>query len=228
MKQFKIRSSASGNIMSQPQSKADKEAGLLSKTAQSYCQDWMKEQIYNRKKEFSSKYTQKGLIVEDNSIDFISEYLNLGFVIKNEKYFENDFITGTPDLILTDCVIDVKNSWDCFTFPLFDTDIPNMAYYYQLQCYMDLTNTNKAKLIYVLSNTPDNLIDKEAYYYCKNNGFDEVDNDILTEFYNKMTYNDISEHYKIKVFEIERNQEIINKIKDQVLKCRNYISQFDF
>jgi len=224
MRQFKIRSSASGQIMSEPKSKADKEAGLLGKTAQGYCQDWLKEQIYNRKKEFSSKYTQKGLIMEDNSIDFLSEYLKLGFVIKNEKYFENDFITGTPDLILANCVIDVKNSWDCFTFPLFDTDLPNVAYYYQLQCYMDLTGLKKAKLIYVLSNTPDNLIDKEAYYWCKNNGIDEVDNDIITEFYDKMTYNNIPDKHKIKVFEIEHNQDVIDKIYNQVLKCRNYIN----
>ena len=223
MKEFKIRCSAIGSIMSEPRSKADKEAGLLSKTAQTHCQEWLKEQIYSRRKEFTSKYTDKGNIMEDYSIDFLGEQLDLGMLIKNESHFDNDTMTGTPDLVLKDLIIDVKNSWDCFTFPMFYDAIPNKDYYYQLQGYMNLTGKAKAKLIYVLSNTPDHLIDREAYYYAKNNGFEEVDNDILTEFYDKMTYDKIDPKYKIKVFDIERSQEVINKINSQVVKCRNYI-----
>ena len=223
MKEFKIRCSQIGQIMSEPRSKKDKEAGLLSKTAQSYCKDWLKEQIYSRRKEFTSKYTDKGNIMEDNSIDVISDHLGLGMLLKNEQRSENGIMTGTPDIITKELIIDVKNSWDCFTFPLFAEEIPNKDYYYQLQGYMNLTGKWKAKLIYVLSNTPDHLIDREAYYYCKNNGYDEVDNDILTEFYDKMTYDNIDSEYRIKIFDIERDQEVINEINAQVEKCRNYI-----
>lgn len=208
--------------MGEPKAKKDKEVGLLSKTAQSYCQEWKKEQIYSRRKEFTSKYTDKGNIMEDNSIDFIADQLGLGMLIKNEKFFSNDFMSGTPDLILKDVVTDVKNSWDCFTFPLFDALIDS-DYYYQLQGYMELTGIKKAKLIYTLMNTPDHLIDKEAYYYAKNNGFEEVDNDLLTEFYDKMTYDMIDPKYRIKVFDIEYSEEVINKIESQVIKCRQYI-----
>jgi len=224
MKQFKIRSSATGCIMSEPRSKKDKESGLLSKTSQSYCKDWLKEQIYGRQKDFTSKYTDKGNIMEDNSIDFIAEQLGLGFIIKNEQHFENEYITGTPDIITQDLIIDVKNSWDCFTFPLFEQNISNKNYYYQLQSYMELTGKNNAKLIYVLSNTPDYLIDREAYYWCRNNGFDELDQDILNKFYDKMTYDNINNKYKIKIFNIEKDTEVINNIYSQVKKCRAYIN----
>ena len=222
MKEFKIRCSQIGQIMSEPRSKADKEAGLLSKTSQTYCQAWLKEQIYSRRKEFTSKYTDKGNIMEDNSIDVISDYLDLGMLLKNEIQSDNGTMSGTPDIITKEFIIDVKNSWDCFTFPLFDI-MPDIKYYYQLQGYMNLTGKWKAKLIYVLSNTPDHLIDREAYSYCKNNGYDEVDNDILTEFYDKMTYDKIDIKHKIKIFEIARDQDVINKINSQVEKCRNYI-----
>ena len=219
MKEFKIRASQIGKIMTNPISKSE----TLSKTTISYLQEWLKEQLYGRKKEFQSKYTDKGNIMEDNSIDFIAEQLEYGFLVKNEQHFENDYMTGTPDLILKDLIIDVKNSWDCFTFPLFDTEIPNKDYYWQLQGYMSLTGKNHAKLIYVLSDTPENLIEREAYYYCKNNGYDELDADIYDQFIEKMTYNGISAMLKYKVFDVERNQEDIDKIKKRVVDCKEYI-----
>jgi len=222
MKEFKIRCSAISKIMGEPRSKADKEAGLLSQTAKTYCEDWFKEQVYGRKREFTSKYTQKGNEVEDNSLDFVAEQLGYGMLIKNEEFFENDFMTGTPDIIVPD-LIDVKNSWDCFTFPLFETKIPNMDYYWQGQGYMHLTERAEFKLIYVLSDTPLHLIRKEAYWYAKNNGYEESDEDILNEFRAKMKYPDIPNNLKIKSFDIKRIDNDIKLIKQQVIKCRTYI-----
>ena len=211
---FKIRASACGKIMG---------VKGLGKTGESYCQQWLKQTLYNRKKEFSNKYTQKGIEIEDNSIDFISEHLEYGMLIKNEAHFENDFMTGTPDVILNDRLIDVKNSWDCFTFPLFDKEIPNKDYYWQAQCYMALTGRHFYELIYVLSDTPLHLIEKEAFFWCKNNGYDELDIDIYDKFVDKMTYPDIENSMKIKLFEIKRNNEDIEKINERVFQCREYI-----
>ena len=42
-----------------------------------------------------------------------------------------------------------------------------------------------------------------------------------------MTYDRIEDKFKIKIFEIERNQEVINKINSQVDKCRNYIKSIN-
>lgn len=216
MKEFKIRASACGEIM-----------GIkgLGKTGETYLQTWLKEQLFNRRKEFSNKYTQKGLIMEDNSIDMVADYLDLGMLMKNEQYFENDFFTGTPDVILKDFIIDVKNSWDCFTFPFFDKEVPNKGYYWQAQVYMDLVGRDSYKLIYVLSDTPENIIEKTAYYWCKDNGYEELDLDIYDKFLAKMTYPDIPIEKKIKVFDIQRNDADIEKIKERVKECRTYINQ---
>ena len=135
MKDFKIRCSAISQIMTNSRSKTE----VLGQTSKTYCENWLKEQLYDRKISFSNKYTSKGLIVEQESLDYIAEHLNYGLLVKNEQYFENDFLTGTPDVILKDHLIDVKSSWSFDTFPLFESNI-DKGYYYQAQGYMDQPN----------------------------------------------------------------------------------------
>ena len=88
---------------------------------------------------------------------------------------------------------------------------------------MALTGKKKAKLVYVLSDTPTNLIEKEAYYWCKNNGYDDLDDDVLLEFHERMTYDNVPNDAKIKVFDIERDETVINEIYERVELCRDYI-----
>jgi len=216
MKQFKIRASACGQIMG---------VKGLGKTGESYVKQWVLEQIYQRKKLITTKYMQKGNEVEDNSLDFVAEQLGYGMLIKNNEYFENDFITGTPDAILKDLIIDVKNSWDFSTFPLLETQVPNADYYWQAQCYMALTSRKSYKLIYTLMNTPEHLIEKEAYWWCKNNGYDDLEMDIYEDFKARMTYDNIDTKYRIKVFDIAYNESDIEKINERVKECRTLIEK---
>jgi hypothetical protein len=67
MEQFKIRCSAIGEIMAN-----DKSGKNMGKTAQTYCKMWVKEQLYNRKKQINSKYLTKGIECESESIDYIN------------------------------------------------------------------------------------------------------------------------------------------------------------
>ena len=229
MKPFKCRSSAIGKITTLPRSKKDREAGLLSKTAQTYVQDWLRGQpeLYNRKKEFSSKYTYKGNQVEDDSIDFVAEMLDYPFLFKNEEYFENDWIKGTPDVIVSDHVIDVKNSWNQQTFPLFDTNVSNSDYYWQGQGYMWLTTKSRYKLIYTLMDAPLEQIEKAARMYCYQNylDLDLYFDQVYEEHFEQMTYSDVDPKLKIKVFEFERNDSDIELIKKRVEAARVYIDE---
>jgi hypothetical protein len=211
MKDFKIRCSAIGKIMTNARSKTE----TLSKTTISYLEEWTKEQIYSRRKEIFSKYLDKGNAVEVDSLDFIKTHLNYKQLEKNEESFENDFLTGTPDAILDDHIIDVKNSWDCFSFPLFFNSIPNKDYYYQAQGYMALTGIDRYKLIYTLMDTPEDLIQREYF------GDQSTD---LVEFASKYKYSDIEPQYRIKVFDIYRNDEDIENIYNRVDECRQYIN----
>jgi len=197
----------------------------LPQGAKTFCKDWLKEQIYNRRKEFSNKYTEKGHITEDNSIDFIADHLDYGMLMKNEERKESEFMTGECDVVQPDHIIDVKNSWSWDTFPLLETEIPNMDYYWQGQVYMHLWDKPKYKLIYVLSDTPIHLIEKEAYWWCKNNGYEELEMSIYDKFIAKMTYPDIPNEHKIKVYEFDRNEKDIEEIIKRVKLCREYIDE---
>lgn len=254
MKQFKARASSSGKIITGSIGLTDKQAESLQslvgkekltvkqeqtmndlihkrdnpelpKTLTSYCEQWMKSEIYSKPSMINSKYLDKGNVMEDKSIEDTSRLLDLGLVLKNEEFFEDDYFCGTPDVILADEIIDMKNSWDETTFPLFEKGIPNMDYFYQLQVYMHLTGKRKARLIYYLSNTPDNLIEREARFDCIKRGFDEMDNETYEQFYANMTYDNVPDKLRIKVYNIEYDENIIEELQKRVDLCRTYISE---
>lgn len=195
IKEFKIRCSAISQIMTNPRSKSE----TLSKMCQSYCEQWLKEQLYGVEKEIKNKYLSKGIEVESLAIDYYAEAKELGFVFQNTEYFEDEFTSGTPDLILPDHIIDMKASWDCFTFPLFDTEA-DKAYWMQLQGYMNLTGKRKAKLVYTLQNTPEEL-----------------------EWNETADYEGQPQHLRIKEFEFEYDPEFIQSVNERVILCREYI-----
>ena len=198
MRVFKMRASASGKLAVSPRSKSE----ALSKTTKSYIQEWLAGEIYGVRKQIKSKYLDKGNRVEDAAIDYAADALGWLFAIKNEQYFEDEYFCGTPDVILEDTIIDIKSSWDCFTFPLFEEDIPNKDYFYQLQVYMHLTGKRKAQLCYVLMNTPEDLTYEEVF-----------------------DYSNLSSKYRIKTFDIDYDPETIEKLQDKVLLSRQYIKE---
>ena len=112
MNAFKIRCSAIGKIMTNPRTKGE----LLSQTAKTYIEEQVIQDKYGIKKQFYSRYTDKGIIVEDDAIKLVSDILDLGFTWKNEEHFSNDWMTGTPDVNTDTVLLDVKSSWDAFTF----------------------------------------------------------------------------------------------------------------
>lgn len=218
-KLFKIRSSAIGQIMTNPRSKSE----TLSKTTQTFCQTWLMEQIYDRTKEFQSKYTEKGLLVENEGIELLSEYKSLGMVLKNLEWYHNDFMTGSPDVVLPDMVIDVKSSWDCFTFPLFDP-APAKDYWWQVQGYMELADKDKAWIAYVLLDTPDEIIQREINSMMWKLGLDEIDEELEEQVYYRMRYNNLPIDKRVKIYEVDRDREAIKQVAERVELCREYIS----
>lgn len=212
---FRIRASACGVIMTNARSGSG-----MGDTARTYCETWVKEALYNRRKEFSSKYTEKGNEVEVSSIEYASDVLGWGLVTKNEMHYVNDYMGGTPDIILADRVVDIKNSWDCFTFPLFDTEIPEKKYYWQGQVYMALTGRSEFELVYTLMNAPDHLIEQEAR---RSADWQEVEAELYDAVRERMTYDELGSELRLKSFNIARNDEDIARIEKRVQECREYI-----
>lgn len=198
MRDFRIRASAAGKLMTKPRSKSE----VLSKTTKDYLQQWTKEQIYGVRKSIKSKYLDKGNAVEEDAIKYAAQELGWLFAEKNEELFKDDYFVGTPDVILEDRIIDIKSSWDCFTFPLYYNGIPNKDYYYQLQVYMYLTGKRKAQLVYVLMNTPEELTFEFSH-----------------------DYSEISSDYRIKIFDVDYDENAIHQLTEQVKESRQYIKQ---
>lgn len=220
---FKCRASALGQIMTNPRS-----GGGLSETCKTFLENWAREQLYQRRKEFYSKQTDKGNVKEDKSIEYAAEVYGWGLVFKNEDSFENDFFTGTPDIILAQSVEDIKNSWDAFTFPLFDTDVPKSAkgYDWQGRAYMDLTGKETFGLVYTLMNAPEHLVEREAWMITRGNGESELKEALFQEVKEQMSYEHLPDLLRITRFEIEADQFKIAEAKQRVLECREHIEKF--
>lgn len=250
MKLFKIRCSAIGEIMTEGKnsggltetqardlaelqakgSKSKRVAELIEKrdrppelsaTAKTHCQNWLREQLYGRKKEINSKYCEKGNSVEDASIRFLNE-ITFSDYVKNEEYKENDYMTGTCDIKDICSIRDVKNSWDCYTFPLFDNGIKNAMYKWQLQGYMELYDKDIGYLDYLLMDAPLHMIIQEAknVAYKKNLDYD----DIFSEVHRMMTFSDVDNKHKHKEFIVNRDRQEIEKVYERVKMCRKYIA----
>lgn len=196
----------------------------LPQTLQSFCLTWITEQLYERRKDFSSKYTEKGIMQEQSAIEFCSDLLGWGMVAKNEERRENEFMTGEPDIILAESIEDIKCSWDCFSFPLFESDL-NPRYFWQAQGYMHLFGKKKAGINYCLMDAPEMLIEFEARNEARKRGEDEVTVELYQEVCDRMTYSHLPASIRHKRFEVEYDPFAIESVIDRVKMCRKFIAQ---
>lgn len=218
---LKIRCSAIGKIMTNSRSKSE----VISKTCKSYLEELALEEVYGIRKEFSSRYTDKGNEVERESIDLAQDVLDMGFMYKNTEFFENDFLTGTPDVNTDTCLLDVKSSYDASTFPFFAEEIPNKDYMYQLQGYMALTGKRKSILAYCLVNTPYDIVEDEIRRaHWKHHLIDESD-ELRAEVEAKHVFDHIPMEKRIKTFDVRYDKDIVKAIYDRVKECRVYYDQ---
>lgn len=229
-----FRCSGLGHIMSEPISKADKDAGNLSEGTKTHLIDIYVHQKYERQTDISNKYIAKGLACEEDGITLYSR-VKKTFFKKNEEHLGNDYIKGTPDLFTgksihrAESIIDIKVSWDIYTFFRTQTKKVNSLYYWQLQGYMWLTGATKATLAYTLVNTPEIFLnDEKRRLFYKLSCVTEESPEYIEaciELEKSMCYDDIPLNERLIVFEVERNDADINRIEAKVLKCRAYLQE---
>jgi hypothetical protein len=221
MKDLKIRCSAIGKIMTSPRSKGE----VLSATTKTYIKELVLEHKYGIKKEINSRYLDKGNQVEDMAIELAEQALDLGFVFKNELYFENDHLTGTPDIITDTLIVDVKSSWNGTTFPMFEDELPNKDYYWQLQGYMELTGKHNAIVAYCLVDTPEDIVLDEirrvAWAKKELEPSEETEQDVRSQH----EFSHIPKDKRVKAFLVEKDEHAIWQIKERVEQCREYYTE---
>lgn len=154
---IKIRPSSVGKLMTDPRSKADKEAGNLSETAKTYCIQLAKEVIFGRLETASTKPMNKGTKVEDESIALYNSVFFTNYT-KHVGRVETDVLSGECDICGEDIIVDIKSSWSLETFPIIEEQAQNDIYEWQVRAYMHLYDKPHGEVAFCLVDTPDELI----------------------------------------------------------------------
>jgi len=220
---FKARCSSIGLIMTNPRSKKEK----LSQTTKNYIKEVIIQDKFGKFKDFWSRYTDKGNEVELDGIALCNKVMDIDFIYKNHESFENEWIKGTPDVNTSETLLDIKSSWDVFTFPFFEDKIPNKNYMYQLQGYMFLTGKRTSYLCYCLLDTPEQMVEDEVRReHWKHKAIDE-DPEIREYVETNHSFNNIPEQLRVKSFLIEYDEKIIDQIKERIEDCREYYDELN-
>jgi len=193
-KKFKIRCSQIGQIMSNAKTKGDLSAGC-----KTYIENW----YANDNEEIHSKYFDKGKMVENECIDLMASVLDKGLAYKNDERLEDDYFTGTCDVQLDDCIVDVKSVWGRKGLHAACNGL-DKDYEFQLRGYMHLYGKPKAILFYGLLDTPEDC-----------------------NYGNEVIYSDMPIDERWVAYNVESDSEVIQAIIDKVVKCREYLEEYD-
>lgn len=152
----KFRASALSEIMTDPKSKDE----VLSVGAKTAVMKLAKELVYGYDEQISSKYMEKGILVEDQAISLYNEVFFTNHQ-KNIARMSNLWITGECDIFTPEKIIDIKSSWSLATFPVTAEAGKDKGYEWQGRAYMWLWDVDQFEIAYCLVNTPDELIGYE-------------------------------------------------------------------
>jgi hypothetical protein len=209
MREILIRCSSLGRLMTEP--KTLKE-GPLSVGARAYIRELAQQEILGVDFEFSSKETQKGIEVEDESIALLNRVRGLSLV-KNTERKSNGLISGECDLYDADRKRghDLKSSWSAKTFPGWVVDCEDKLYEWQMRGYMLLWDADEWEVNYALVDTPERLI-----------GFEPLAMHVVSH---------IPEHMRLTSWMIQRDFAKERAIAEKVEAAREYyakvVQEFD-
>ena len=157
---MKFRASQLGKLMTSSRTKGE----ALGQTAKSYIIQKAKEDFFEYKTELTNKYVMKGIHQEQDSIDLINAVRFENYK-KYEHRAENEWLTGSCDIITEDIIIDIKTSWSLETFPATNYELKDLSEYeWQGRAYMWLYDRPRFELCYVMVSTADELLsDYDSY-----------------------------------------------------------------
>jgi len=121
-------------------------------------------------------------------------------------------------------IIDAKGSWDIFTFgKTISGKIPN-KYWWQLQMYMWIKNRKHARLAYCLNNTPKEIVDRLVSRLERTFIGDKEDlKQAIKALHFKHNYDDIPMEKRIRLFDVERDEEAIEGAEMMIPHFRKFL-----
>ena len=189
------------------------KAAVISDTAKSAIRDIVKEDLYGFRSFTGNQYTQKGNLLEDLAIE-MSGKMRFRNYQKHVGRVENELITGECDVLDLErkLIIDTKVTWDIGTHPFFQDEamekVKKAGYDVQMQAYMWLYDCEVAEVDFWLFPCPPELL----------KDWDDID-----QLVHLVEAIDIRE--RKTTVTIERDEAVIQKIKDKIPHCQNYYEQ---
>lgn len=189
------------------------KAAVISDTAKSAIRDIVKEDLYGFRSFTGNQYTAKGNLLEDLAIE-MSGKMRFRNYQKHVGRVENELITGECDVLDLErkLIIDTKVTWDIGTHPFFQDEamekVKKAGYDVQMQAYMWLYDCEVANVDFWLFPCPPELL----------KDWDDID-----QLVHLVEAIDIRERKTTVI--IERDESVIQKIKDKIPHCQNYYEQ---
>lgn len=222
--QYKFRCSSLGSIMTDPRSKSE---GPIGETCKAELIKIYVEQVYGRSKEIASKYVEKGLAVEEDSITLLSQVKDK-YLLKNIQRFSNDFITGEPDVLSP--LYDTKSCWDIHTFYAVKTKPLVKDYRYQMQGYCELTGASEGTVAFCLIDTPLGLIEDEKRKLFYKMQVPTMENpeylEACEQLEKEMTFGDIPKEERVHEVKVVHDPELIDRVYERIILCRKWLNEF--
>lgn len=147
-----FRCSSLAKLMTNPRNKSES----LSETAKSYIKQLAKENFYGYTSKVETKQMRKGTEYEMESIALVNSVWFGSNFVKNQLRETQGYLSGHPDIITDDSIIDIKTSWSLETFPALPEDAD--SYEWQVRGYMHLFNKPRAFVIFCMIDTDDDLL----------------------------------------------------------------------
>ena len=189
------------------------KAAVINDTAKAAIRDIVKEDLYSFRSFTGNQYTQKGNLLEDLAIE-MSGKMRLRNYQKHVGRVENELITGECDVLdlKNKLIIDTKCTWDIGTHPFFADEamekVKKAGYDVQMQAYMWLYDCDVANIDFWLFPCPPEVL----------RGWDD-----RAQLVHLVERIDIRERKTTVV--IERDEAIIQKMKDKVPHCQEYYAK---
>lgn len=196
---FRVRASKARELCSTDRSQ---KAHTFGETALKVIRSQVLYDVYGFYLSTDNRTTSKGINLEQTGVELVNDLFFLDGV-KNTERKTDDHFTGECDILLDDCIRDIKCSWSLESFPLNDKEVQkltkNRGYDYQAQVYMHLYDRDICHIDYVLLPTPIEM--------CKN----EQEITMLHHLVRQMP-----QEKRIRTIAIERNRTLIEKLKERV------------
>lgn len=198
--------------------------------AKTYAKNWLHDRIYRRRREFGAEQTEKGNRTESDGFEMIKDYLNDPFMIEHPDRIEGEYIAGECDIMSPTVLYDCKAAFTHESMPLFDEKV-SKAHWCQLQGYGHLYGYKRLARAYVLTDMPEDMIEKKAYYATKAKygpDFSEHEyQEQLEKMTGKYTYHDVPLSLRVMISEFDYEPDFIEQVIERVKMIREYLTELE-